>query len=124
MWRMRLALLSEIPQRWAAKVRAWSAKNEAHRTQFQPDRNLEYLYYQTLVGSWPIETERCKRICSRPRARRSSTRPGLPPNEAYEQALAAFVNGTMSDAEFRHSVAEFAADLAAGESEFAWPKRC
>ncbi len=67
--RMRLALLSEIPQRWAAKVRAWSAKNAAHRTQFQPDRNLEYMFYQTLVGAWPIDTERLQRYLQKVGAR-------------------------------------------------------
>ncbi len=118
--RMRLALLSEIPQRWAAKVRAWSAKNEAHRTQFQPDRNLEYLFYQTLVGAWPIETERLQTYLLKAAREAKQHTSWTTPNEAYEQAVAAFVDGAMNDAEFRKSVAEFVGRLVdARQSQFA-----
>ena len=47
-------LLSEIPERWAEAVRRWSAMNERHRRPALPDRNAEYLLYQTLVGAWPL----------------------------------------------------------------------
>ncbi len=48
--RARLALLSEIPDRWAEAVRRWAGRNERHRRDGAPDRNTEYLFYQTLVG--------------------------------------------------------------------------
>ena len=32
--------------------------NKRYRRDGLPDRNAEYLLYQTLVGAWPIETER------------------------------------------------------------------
>ena len=47
---MRLCLLSEIPDEWRAATLRWSAMNEQFRRQDWPDRNLEYFYYQTLVG--------------------------------------------------------------------------
>ena len=57
--RARLALLSEIPHRWAAAVERWATHNVRHRTQPDvPDANTEYLLYQTLVGAWPLGTER------------------------------------------------------------------
>ena len=52
------SLLSEIPERWAAAVERWSEHNERHKRDGMPDRNLEYLLYQTLVGAWPIDVER------------------------------------------------------------------
>ncbi|HEY0555676.1 MAG TPA: malto-oligosyltrehalose synthase, partial [Thermoanaerobaculia bacterium] len=59
--RARLSLLSEIPERWGAAARGWFERNERYRGGSRgdcPDRNAEYLLYQTLVGAWPISAER------------------------------------------------------------------
>ena len=58
---MRICLLSEIPQEWRRTVFHWSALNAKHRRGEWPDRNLEYFYYQTLVGAWPLPVERALR---------------------------------------------------------------
>jgi (1->4)-alpha-D-glucan 1-alpha-D-glucosylmutase len=56
--RARLNVLSEIPEEWAEAVRRWSAMNEPFRTMIDrsptPDREAEYLLYQTLLGAWPL----------------------------------------------------------------------
>ena len=56
--RNRLNVLSEIPDAWAAQVKAWSEENEGHKVTLEdgtivPDANEEYLIYQTVVGAWP-----------------------------------------------------------------------
>ena len=60
--RARINVLSEVPAAWAAAVRRW----RAHRTAASsatwtasaaPDRNDEYLLYQTLLGAWPAEDD-------------------------------------------------------------------
>src|SRR5690606_37286490 len=57
--RARLALLSEIPERWGAAVRRWMERNAARRAgPGLPDANAEYLLYQTLVGAWPLSADR------------------------------------------------------------------
>ena len=43
--RMRVCLLSEMPDTWRATVLRWSAMNEKHRRGDWPDRNIEYFYY-------------------------------------------------------------------------------
>jgi (1->4)-alpha-D-glucan 1-alpha-D-glucosylmutase len=57
--RARLNVLSEIPGEWQQALRRWHRFNKKHRTQFEdqvvPDRNEEYILYQTLVGAWPLE---------------------------------------------------------------------
>lgn len=57
--RARINVLSEIPQEWRARVRAWHRLNTRYRGtvdgQPVPDRNEEYFLYQTLVGAWPVE---------------------------------------------------------------------
>jgi len=50
--RARLAVLTEIPGEWTSQVRTWAA---AHPL---PDRSLELLAWQNLVGAWPISVER------------------------------------------------------------------
>lgn len=57
--RARLAALSEIPEEWGRQVGQWSRLLRARRGDMAddapPDRNDEYLFYQMLVGSWPVE---------------------------------------------------------------------
>ena len=56
--RARINLLSEFPNRWRESVGRWSKWNKRYRTEVEgqpaPDRNDEYLLYQTLVGVWPL----------------------------------------------------------------------
>jgi len=57
--RMRLDVLSEIPEEWENQVQKWSRINEKHRCMLEqkvePRRNTEYFIYQTLLGVWPDE---------------------------------------------------------------------
>ncbi|MFQ5830642.1 MAG: malto-oligosyltrehalose synthase, partial [Candidatus Methylomirabilia bacterium] len=57
--RARINVLSEIPQEWRFRLRKWQRLNRRKKGvvdgQPAPDRNEEYLLYQTLVGAWPIE---------------------------------------------------------------------
>lgn len=57
--RARINVLSEIPGRWRKRVTLWRRLNSRHvRTidgRAAPDRNEEYLLYQTLLGAWPVE---------------------------------------------------------------------
>ena len=56
--RARLNVLSEIPEEWRERLIRWSRINKRMKTavdgQWVPDRNEEYLFYQTLVGTWPL----------------------------------------------------------------------
>ena len=56
--RARLDVLSEIPDAWMKTVHRWHRATRMHRARVRgrrsPDRNLEYLLYQTLVGFWPL----------------------------------------------------------------------
>jgi (1->4)-alpha-D-glucan 1-alpha-D-glucosylmutase len=110
--RMRLAVLSEMPQRWTTAVRGWSAMNERHKTQFQPDRNLEYLFYQTVVGAWPIDADRMKAYLLKAARESKQQTSWTSPNEAYEQALAKFIEGTIADRKFCDSLSAFVDEIA------------
>ena len=55
--RARINVLSEIPERWRAALASWAKHNRRFRVKVDetvaPDRNEEYLLYQTLLGAWP-----------------------------------------------------------------------
>jgi len=56
--RARLNVLSEIPDEWRHHLTKWSRINKRKKSvvegQAVPDRNEEYLFYQTLLGTWPL----------------------------------------------------------------------
>ena len=56
--RARINVLSEIPEEWIKKVRAWNRINKQFKKSrkgfLMPDNNLEYFIYQTLIGSYPF----------------------------------------------------------------------
>ena len=58
--RARINVLSEMPHEWGKQVRNWAALNRKKKIVARggeaPDRNDEYLLYQTLIGVWPLET--------------------------------------------------------------------
>jgi (1->4)-alpha-D-glucan 1-alpha-D-glucosylmutase len=57
--RTRIDALSEIPELWQKTVMRWRRINRGKRVMLEgqpvPDRNEEYLLYQTLIGAWPME---------------------------------------------------------------------
>jgi len=105
--RARIAVLSEIPEDWEAGLRAWSEANVNFtgkiEGQIVPDRNEEYLFYQTLIGAWPLEEENWTRFVERiesylikaMREAKVHTR-WTPPNERYESALRKFIAGVLN----------------------------
>jgi (1->4)-alpha-D-glucan 1-alpha-D-glucosylmutase len=58
--RARINVLSEMPEEWGQRLRNWSLWNEPKCRRVKgiraPERNEEMLLYQTLIGSWPVET--------------------------------------------------------------------
>ena len=107
--RARLAVLSEMPDEWSRQIQTWSRLLRARRGDVEgtapPDRNDEYLFYQLLVGTWPVEllddvsdgapiaayAERLKAtmVKSMREAKVHST--WAAPDAAYEDAMLTFV---------------------------------
>jgi (1->4)-alpha-D-glucan 1-alpha-D-glucosylmutase len=61
--RARLLALGELPEKWDAALKTWSACNRPFKTPLDgensaaPDANEEYLLYQILLGAWPLREE-------------------------------------------------------------------
>jgi (1->4)-alpha-D-glucan 1-alpha-D-glucosylmutase len=98
--RARLSLLSEIPGEWDRAVRRWAEHNERYRSQGYPDRSLEYLMYQTLVGAWPIDVSRLAHFLQKASREAKVHTSWMDPVAAYEDAVTQFATSVMADAEF------------------------
>ena len=57
--RARVLAISELPELWRRSVPRWRAANRRWKKQLEdqqaPDSNEEYLLYQTLLATWPLE---------------------------------------------------------------------
>lgn len=105
--RARLAVISELPSRWAEAVWSWSTMADAYRTEQWPDRNIEYLVYQTLVGAWPIDEERMIAYVEKAMREAKTHTTWTARNEPYEASVFEFVKGIMSDADVMGSIERF-----------------
>jgi (1->4)-alpha-D-glucan 1-alpha-D-glucosylmutase len=109
--RARLHLLSEIPDRWREAVQRWTMLNKRYRRDGLPDRNAEYLLYQTLVGAWPIETERAIAYMEKASREAKVHTSWTQPNPDYDDALRQFIEGTLNDQEFKADLETFVTPL-------------
>jgi (1->4)-alpha-D-glucan 1-alpha-D-glucosylmutase len=98
--RLRISALSEIPDAWAAAVARWGKIAERHRSDEMPDLNAIYLLFQTLVGAWPLETERAVAYMQKASKEAKRYTSWTDPVPAYDEALEAFVRALLADEEF------------------------
>jgi (1->4)-alpha-D-glucan 1-alpha-D-glucosylmutase len=108
--RARLNVLSEVPDEWRRALFQWTRINASNRSTVDgkpaPDRNDEYLFYQALLGAWPAElhvptapSELVKRLrdymLKAVKEAKVHTS-WINPNEAYDRAVADFVDNTLA----------------------------
>ncbi|MBE0548754.1 MAG: malto-oligosyltrehalose synthase [Rubrivivax sp.] len=128
--RARIDVISEMPAAWRLATRRWTRMNRRHKhtvnARLAPTRNDEYLLYQLLVGSLPagaIDDAGLAEYAARiQQAMLKSVRESkavsswMNPNEAYEAALAAFVQALLG----RREGNLFLADLQSNAEVIAW----
>jgi len=109
--RARINVLSEIPFEWKQALTRWSRLNAYHKSRIDgkpaPDRNEEYLFYQTLLGVWPdgpmtpeaLDSLRDRVAAYMLKAIREAKvhTSWVNPNEAYEAAVQGFVRATLKE---------------------------
>ncbi|HUP72773.1 MAG TPA: malto-oligosyltrehalose synthase [Acidimicrobiales bacterium] len=106
--RARLNVLSEMPVAWRDATQRWANLNDRHRVGEWPDRNAEYLLYQTLIGAWPLDADRLVAFMSKATKEAKVHTSWLDPVSAYDDALERFVRTIISDDEFVDEVQRFA----------------
>jgi (1->4)-alpha-D-glucan 1-alpha-D-glucosylmutase len=105
--RARISILSEIPERWAEALHQWSNLNGAAWQNHAPDRHAEYLLYQTLIGAWPIDRERCWQYMLKACREAKINTSWHEPNIAYEESIRSFVDGVFQTPGFIASLERF-----------------
>lgn len=109
--RARLNVLTEMVPEWSAALDRWTALNAPLKPAVGgtrvPEINEEILLYQTLLGAWPLEDSDRPGFSSRiQKAMLKAAREAkhhtswLQPNETYEQALLAFADAVIHNAQF------------------------
>jgi (1->4)-alpha-D-glucan 1-alpha-D-glucosylmutase len=125
--RVRVDVLSEMPDDWGREASRWMRLNRGHRTivdgEPAPDRNDEYRFYQALTGVWPpgadaasaelVERLQAYMLKAVKESKQHSS--WINPNEPYEEAVSAFVRTVLTGAggaRFLPSFVPFAARVA------------
>ena len=101
--RARIDVLSEIPDDWEREVAKWMRLNKSARTivdgEPAPDRNDEYRLYQVLLGAWPLDVPRLQTYMNKAVKEGKEHSSWINPNEAYESAVATFVERVLAGPE-------------------------
>lgn len=117
--RCRIDVLSEIPAAWKLMLRHWSRLNQSKKRQVDggdaPSANDEYLIYQTLIGTWPLETEvdldayRGRIVAYLTKAVREAKEHSnwINVNGDYEAAVADFIGALLTPGEKNLFLADF-----------------
>jgi (1->4)-alpha-D-glucan 1-alpha-D-glucosylmutase len=99
--RARLAVLSELPDEFAAAVRRWSARARL------PEPTLNLLAWQSLVGAWPISQERLVRYLEKASREAKIATSWTEPNAEFDAAVAAWPKIVLTDGELAADVEAF-----------------
>jgi (1->4)-alpha-D-glucan 1-alpha-D-glucosylmutase len=124
--RARINVLSEIPLEWFRQVRSWRQLNRSKkifwdkmedRTPEAPTPNDEYLFYQTLIGAWPLQAsteqppssfiERVRGYMLKAIREAKDYTSWNNQNQRYEAAVADFVDSVVQSTEFREVFVPF-----------------
>lgn len=105
--RARLSLLTEMPAVWMQAVQRWSQMNARYRSGRFPDRNIEYFYYQTLVGAWPLSLDRAWLVMEKASCEAKQHTTWTERNADYDRILREFVAHTLGDRSFLADLSQF-----------------
>jgi glycogen operon protein len=105
---VRIAVLSEMPDVWRkAVMRLSELADMANRGQPAPDKNSEYLLYQSIVGAWPYGwdgkqdreafAERLAAYLLKAAKEAKQKTSWTNPDRAYDQAVQSFALRVLSD---------------------------
>jgi (1->4)-alpha-D-glucan 1-alpha-D-glucosylmutase len=119
--RARLNVLSEMPDEWRNRLVRWSRLNKKKKPvvngRIIPDRNEEYLLYQTLICVWPFYPQsdpdyetleaRIKAYMLKAVKEAKVNSSWISPDLGYEEGLAGFVEDILSRSTANHFIKDF-----------------
>lgn len=113
--RARLAVLSEIPMEFGQVLNRWSRMNNDLRLVPStsgvevpfPDRNTEYMLYQTLIGAWPITQDRLQAYMLKATREAKLRTSWTANNKEFEDALTSFIESILNQPIFVADLEKF-----------------
>ena len=105
--RARISVLSEVPEEWAEANERWHLLNRKLRVADLPDPATEWMFYQTLVGAWPISPARALGFLEKAVREAKMHTSWDQPNPIYEGAVNAFANTVLRSRRFIAELEEF-----------------
>jgi (1->4)-alpha-D-glucan 1-alpha-D-glucosylmutase len=118
--RARLAVLAELPLEWQSAVMHWHELASGHHSSDGwPDRETEYLFWQTVVAIWPEEPalldsawiDRVVGYLAKATREAKVHTSWTSPDPAYDGAIEAFARSTLADPAVLEQVGAFCAEL-------------
>lgn len=127
--RVRINALSEIPAHWYRAITRWRRLNRDLKISFDqteiPDESEEYLLYQTLLGTWPLDpmneeenaafTERIEAYMIKAMREAKIHSSWISPNEDHERGMRNFIRALLeprTDNRFLRDFIRFQATVA------------
>lgn len=105
--RMRLNVLTEMPDEWDRAIRDWrktTSRRRVVRGSKVPDKNDEYFLYQSLIAFWPLQerdregfAERLKDYTIKAVREAKVHTAWLKPDEEYENAYLQFIDRLLAE---------------------------
>src|SRR5262245_34359045 len=110
--RARMVAISEIPELWRRSLQRWASANRGWKRMVNdleaPNANEEYLLYQTLLGTWPIQAngdaepmptpeyiERIQAYMSKALKEAKINTSWIQPNEEWDAGMHDFIPGIL-----------------------------
>jgi (1->4)-alpha-D-glucan 1-alpha-D-glucosylmutase len=116
-----------VAEAWSSAAEQWAALNSGHKGEVDgapaPDAGEEYLLYQTLVATWPLDgwasqpdfADRIRGYMTKARHEAKAHTSWINPHPAYDAAAESFVNAVLDPGQsgaFLKSIEAFARALA------------
>jgi (1->4)-alpha-D-glucan 1-alpha-D-glucosylmutase len=110
--RARIGALASLPDEWSGQVERWFAVTAPLVSGDAPDDVERYFIFQTVLGAWPIESERLEdyMIKALREAKRNTT--WVEPNPHYEDAVTRFCRELYSTGVVQEEFGPFLARVA------------
>ncbi|MFO7965863.1 MAG: malto-oligosyltrehalose synthase [Desulfobacterales bacterium] len=109
--RLRINMLSEIPEKWSDAVLRWHDMTTGYDSDQRVDANTLYFLFQTLVGTWPIELERITAYMQKAVREAKVHTSWTEIDDNYESALLAFIRQILQDKDFTDDLEAFVSGL-------------
>ena len=114
--RARIGALASVAGEWRAAVEVWMQLTEPLRSSGAPDDVERYFLFQTLVGAWPISSERINEYMLKALREAKRNTSWVEQDHEWEAAVASFCQALYAEREFVASLEAFVARVA-GEGE-------